>query len=258
MIKLQYRGRLGNNLIQYAAGHILAKRTGMTLDTAPETVYANTGNYKTSSSDEIRITTNFGDVFNIEPVTGYSNSDTIELNDKNYYNYLNNPNLEIGYELAGYFQDSRLLCDHRTEILDLYQYNKSPEINISPDDAFFACRFGDCLVTNRTYCTIEYIENQLKTNRSNFQRVYMTSDSLDHPPLVELINEYNITPYNNHPLHKILFASNFNNLILSAGSFSYWMAYLSEATNIVVYNCKQDPLQKQNAWDYNQNIKFSN
>lgn len=258
MIKIKYRGRLGNNLVQYAAGCILAKRTGMALETAPETVYANTGNYKTSSSDEIRISTNFGDVFNIKPTTGYSKPGTIDLDDKNYYDYLNNPNLETGYELTGFYQDSRLLCEYRAEILDLYQYNKPPEIDISPDDAFFACRFGDCLVTDRTYCTIEYIENQLKINRPNFRNIYVTSDSLDHPPLVKLINKYNMRTYNNHPLHKILFASNFNNLILSAGTFSYWMAYLSEATNIVVYNSRQDPLQKQNAWNYNQNIKFSN
>ena len=54
-------------------------------------------------------------------------------------------------------------------------------------------------------------------------------------------------------------AKNFNNLILSAGSFSYWMAYLSEATNITVYeNNSQDPLQKQNAWNYNKKVIFSN
>lgn len=251
MVTIKYKGRLGNNLIQYAAGYILAKRTGLALDVNPSRKYRDPGN-------DVQIFTDFGSVFKIQPPTGNSHTNIIELNDSNYYKHLNNPKTDTGYELNGFFQDGRLLCDYRDEILDLYQYERNPVKNISKDDAFIACRFGDCLKLPLTYCSIEYIEGQLKNNRHNYQNIHLTSDSLDYPPLVELMEKYNITPYNNNPLDTILFAKNFNNLILSAGSFNYWMAYLSVAPNIIVYsNNRQDPLQRKNAWSYNKNIKFT-
>ena len=107
------------------------------------------------------------------------------------------------------------------------------------------------------YFRPDYLEQQLETARNSFDTVYISSDTIDYPPLVELIDKYDLTVYQSDPLETILFAKNFNNLILSAGSFSYWMAYLSEANNITVYKGKQDPLQQKNAWNYNKNVQFS-
>lgn len=257
MITIKYRGRLGNNMIQYAAGWLLAKKTGLFLTTKPIVKYENVGRLKTTSSDKSCIVTDFGKVFNIKEIGNYSFTDMVDIDDDNYIEHLTSSREKVGYHLDGFFQDHRLLCDYRGEILDLYQHNKKSEIDISPDDVFVACRFGDSLVTSRTFCTVEYVESQLKMNRQNFRNIYLTSDSLDYPPLVKLIDKYNITPYSNDPLETILFAKNFNNLILSAGSFSYWMSYLSEANNITVYNNKHDPLQRQNAWNYNKNVQFN-
>lgn len=246
MINIHYRGRLGNQMIQYAAAYVLAKKTGLQLDT-----------YKTSSSTNNKIETDFGAVFRINSSSGHSFDDFIKLTDDNYYEHLKQPTPNKGYHLNGFFQHEKLLVDHREEILNLY---KLPEPDFIPNknDAFVACRLGDCLVTPRTYCTMDYIDKQLKVSRYSYDKVYITSDTIDHPPLVDLIKKYDLTIYQNEPLNKILFACRFNNLILSAGSFSYWMAYLSSAENITVYhNNKQDPLQKQNAWDYNKNVKFS-
>lgn len=248
MIEIEYLGRLGNNLIQYAAGYILARETGLSLNTAPKVQYKH----------RPRIKINFGDIFNIENPIGESYIDTMELDDTNYYKYLSNPKQDTGYKLNGFFQDGRLLCEYRDDILNLYQYKMKTPSTISQDDAFVSCRFGDLLFRHRTYCTIEYIEKQLKLKRHNYRDVYITSDSLNHPPLIELVKNYNLTLYDNNPLDTILFAKGFNNLILSAGSFNYWIAYLSDASNIVVYkNKKHDKLQLKNAWEFNQNVKFT-
>ena len=91
MINIQYKGRLGNNLIQYAAAYILTKRSGLTLNTLPEVSYSNKGRQKTSYSDAIKTSIDFGSVFNIQPSIGQSYSKTIELDDTNYYKHLNNP-----------------------------------------------------------------------------------------------------------------------------------------------------------------------
>jgi hypothetical protein len=238
MITINYRGRLGNNLIQYAAGAILAEKTGMCLKTKPESR-----------------NNNFGEAFSLQPIDGVCYDKTIELNDKNYYDHLNNPEPNIGYILNGFFQDSKLLCDFRDQILDLYKLPE-PKESVSSDDVFIACRLGDCLKGPRTYCTMEYIENQLKASRHKYDKAYVTSDTITHPPLKRLIEEYNLTVYQDEPMDTILFGAQFNNLILSAGSFSYLMAYFSKADNVTVYRSKQDPLQEHGGWNYNNKVKL--
>lgn len=242
MIKIEYNGRLGNNLIQYAASYILAKKAGLQLDTPVYTMLA---------------TPEFRAVFKINSLTGRKFNNFIEVFDHNYFRHLRNPIRNKGYFLKGYFQHKRLLVDCRQEILNLY---KPPESDFIPskNDAFVACRLGDCLVAPRTYCSVEYIEDQLVASRDSYDKVYVTSDTINHPPLIDLIKRYDLTIYQNGPLGNISFASQFNNLILSAGSFSYWMAYLSSAENITVYhNHRADSLQENNAWDYNKNVKFT-
>jgi hypothetical protein len=255
MIKIAYRGRLGNNLIQYAAAYVLAQKTGLKLDAPHTRKYTNTGIYKTSSDTNNTIDIDFGSVFEVNSLSGESFNDFIELTDNNYFEHLKNPTANKGYRLNGYFQHGRLLVDYREEILNLY---KLPESDFTPNknDAFVACRLGDCLITSRTYCTMDYINHQLQASRDSYDKVYITSDTIGHPSLVDLIKKYDLTIYQNEPLNTILFACRFNNLMLSAGSFSYWMAYLSEATNFLVYNTTKDPLQRDNAWGYNKNVKF--
>jgi len=266
MINIQYKGRLGNNLIQYAAAYVLAKKTGLKLDAPHIRKYMNIGRLKTSSSTNDIIETDFGSVFEVNSLSGESFNDFIELTDNNYFEHLKNPTPNKGYRLNGFFQDERLMVDYREEILNLYKLPKSDFIP-NKNDAFAACRLGDCLVRPRIYCTIDYLDQQLQVKRDSYDEVYITSDTIDHPLLVDLIKKYDLTIYQNEPLDTILFACRFNNLILSAGSFSYWIAYLSEATNVTVFNnqtqdlmvdhTKRDPLQLQNAWNYNKDVNFS-
>lgn len=240
MIKIQYKGRLGNNLIQYAAAHLFACHTGIKLD-----------------PNSARL--DFIKRFNISPPKGKIFKEFIDINESNYFEYLNNPKKNVGYNITGYYQTSEFLCNHRDFILDLYKCDAQLE-HIRENDCFIHARIGDLLNNlnrNMAYFQPDYLEQQLQATRNTYNTAYISSDTINYPPLVELINKYGLTIYQNEPLDTILFAKNFNNLILSAGSFSYWMAYLSEATNITVYkNNRQDPLQKQNAWSHTKNVKF--
>lgn len=243
MVSLKFGGRLGNNLIQFAAAAVLAKKHNLCL---------NLPTYKPLAVE-------FFKRLDVKSISGTSYQKQIEVNDKNYFNHLEMPVRETGFCLKGYFQDGRLLCEHRVDILNLY---KLPSIDCNPSscDAFLACRLGDTLLKQHLigkYSSMEYIENQLKKHRKNYGKVYVTSDTINHLPLAELIKRYDLTIYQNEPLDTILFASQFNNLILSAGTFSYWMAYFSQAENITVYK-SWEPLQRNNAWEYNQKVNFSN
>lgn len=241
MIKIQYAGRLGNRMIQYAAAHLFACNTGVQL--APNSARLD-----------------FIKTFNVRVPEGRAFEEFIDINESNYFQHLYNANENIGYNITGYHQTSQFLCNHRDFILDLYKCDIQRD-SIHEYDCFVHARIGDLLNNpnrNMAYFQPDYLEQQLETARNTFNTVYISSDTIDYPPLVELINKYDLTIYQSDPLETILFAKNFNNLILSAGSFSYWMAYLSAAYNITVYGkVTKDPLQRNNAWDYNKNVKFS-
>ena len=79
----------------------------------------------------------------------------------------------------------------------------------------------------------EYYEDAL--TKINPTSGYITSDTPDHPNVLRLIEKFNLKNYNESPLETIDFAKNFNNLVLSEGSFSWWMGFLSSAEN-VYYN----------------------
>ena len=241
MIKIQYQGRLGNRMIQYASAHLFACKTGVQLD-----------------PNSARL--DFIKTFNIRVPQGTVFEEFIDINESNYFQYLNNTKENTGYNITGYHQTSEFLCDHRDFILNLYKCDIQCD-SIHKNDCFVHARIGDLLNNpnrNMAYFQPDYLEQQLETARNTFNTVYISSDSIDYSPLVQLINKYELTIYQSDPLDTILFAKNFDNLILSAGSFSYWMAYISEANNITVYGkVAKDPLQRNNAWNYNKNVKFS-
>lgn len=239
MITVEYKGRLGNNLIQYAAAHLFARNTGIQLDPG------------SAGLDFIK-------KLNIYPPQGKVFKELIDINESNYFKYLFNPTESTGYNITGYHQTCEFLCNHRDFILNLYKCDIQRD-TLHENDCFVHARIGDLLNNpnrNMAYFQPDYLGQLLQTTRSAFNRIYISSDTIDYPPLVELINQYDLTIYQSDPLETILFAKNFDNLILSAGSFSYWMAYLSEATNITVYNSKKDPLQRQYAWNYKKSVKF--
>lgn len=261
MISVNWLGRLGNNMIQYAAGYILSKNTGLRLITQPVTTYENTEKLKTTCSDEPEITVDFSSSHVVCNTGKEIHNKTIKLDDRNYFTFLNKPDHDTGYTLNGFFQDGRLLCEYRDTILKLYNYKYTPNLKITSNDMFIAARFGDCLSHSRTYCTINYIDQQLKKSQNKYSNIYLSSDSLNYQPLIKLIEKYDMRIYNSGTLDTVLFASCFNNLILSAGSFSYWMAYLGSADNITLFvskNHKHDPLLSRGAWSYNPNINFYN
>ncbi len=242
MITVKYKGRLGNKMIQYAAAHLFAHDTGIQLD------------QNSARLDFIRR-------FNIPPLKGKVFKELIDINESNYFKYLFNPTESTGYNITGYHQTCEFLCNHRDFILNLYKCDIQRD-TLHENDCFVHARIGDLLnnrCRNMAYFQPDYLEQQLQTARTTFNKVYISSDTIDYPPLFKLVNKYDLTIYQSDPLDTILFAKNFNNLILSAGSFSYWMAYLSEANNITVYGqVTKDTLQRNNAWNYNKKVIFSN
>jgi hypothetical protein len=86
----------------------------------------------------------------------------------------------------------------------------------------------------------------------NVDRVYLSTDSKEHPIIQEIMQDKRIQLYENTPLDTILFASTNKHIILSHGTFSGIIGYLAFFST--VYYLKEN---ETNAWDYQENGKFS-
>jgi hypothetical protein len=205
MVSITYSGRLGNNLFQYVAAYIFAKKFNLKISSG---VVENN--------------------FDLPLLTGESNSDlVIDVNDNNFMSLLESEFLEEAhYRFVGYYQNRDFILKYGSEIKSLFNLTFT---DIPNDEVFVAYRIGD-INGERQMLPIEYYQEALRN--INAKNGYITSDTLDHQNVVQLANEFNLKFYNKSPLETIDFAKNFNNLVLSEGSFSWWIGFLSNAENI--------------------------
>lgn len=208
MVSINYSGRTGNNIFQYVAAYIFAKKF----------------NFKIINN----ILDNKFDLPSLE--NGIVGDIKIDVDDSNFMSLLESDSLESAhYRFVGYYQIKEFILKYRNEIKSLFKLDYE---NQDSDEVFVAYRIGD-LEGLRQMLPIEYYQEAL--SKLNFKKGYITSDSPNHPNIIKLMSEFNLKIYNASPLDKINFAKNFNNLVLSEGSFSWWMGFLSKAEN-VYYN----------------------
>jgi hypothetical protein len=243
MVSLLYSGRLGNNMIQYFAAYMLAKKKNLFLNVQPVT------------------SENFGSYFEIRPLqTERLGSNKIEVTDNNFMEILESKEELNHYYLNGFFQKKELLEKHEKEIKSFMNLNYDPEI--TKDLVMVHYRIGDTL-NDRRMLPIEYYFESL--DLLNFSGGYIASDSLEHQFCKNLIKKYNLIPVTGlSPLQAIDFGKNFNNIVTSESTFSWWMAFLSKAEN-VIYN-RRDHFRwygdiffnrwKQLSWDYEPGIVY--
>jgi len=207
MIRLEKIGRMGNNLLQNVGVSILSKKLNLKVDN-----YINEEQFHKiglSLNKEGLIKQNY---------KKYYDSDLEELLSIRYTN-----NCGIIYD--GTFQYKNFLLNYRKDILDHFSLNYE---FIGNNDAFIHVRLGDVPHVNPG---LDYYIKAL--NNINFNKGYISSDSMDHHIVMTLIKQFNLTPIYMSPIDTINFGKNFNNIILSGGTFSWWIGFLSKAKNII-------------------------
>lgn len=211
MVTIKYNGRLGNNLFQYIAAYFFAKKFNYSI-----------------------ISNVVEGCFNLPQLNGLvCNNNELIVNDSNFLDLLNSDTIEQRhYIFDGFFQIKDFVLNYKEEIKSLFNLSYD---NINKDEVFVMYRIGDML-GGRQMLPIEYYQKSLSIIKSNGG--YITSDSPEHPNVVQLSKEFNLTIYNDTPIETINFAKNFNNLVLSEGSFSWWVGMLSNAKNIY-YNQRE-------------------
>lgn len=228
-----YNNRLGNIMFMWAAAVIFCRRHNFKLN-APKTLPY----FKNKPEDLEPVSTGFGEPtcsIQVDFPEGQRHFEQpiIPVTNTNYLALLKAENVMDGrYLFADYFQIKDFILNYRNEIRNVY---KSQFIPQDPKEVFVAFRLGDA-TRSRARLPKEYYDDALtRLYDTGCNKGYITSESIEHPDVVYLINKFGLKPYINHtPLEKINYVKNFNNLVLSEGSFSFWMGMLSNAENVYV------------------------
>lgn len=213
MVTIRYGGRLGNNLIQYTAANIFSKKFKYKLAT-PAT---NNG-------------LNFGEYFNLKGSDGKEFTHTeVIIDNHNFLNYLNKDEIpDSHYIFSDYFQIKDFIMEYEEKIKS--EFNNLNKIKKNNNEVFVIYRIGD-IENKKQMLPIEYYRECLK--EIEFHTGFITSDSINHPNVVSLSNEFNLKIFNEPcPMKTIDFTRSFDKLVLSEGTFSWWAGTLSDASQI--------------------------
>lgn len=210
MVTINFKGRLGNNIIQYIVGYMISIKFKLKLK-SPQPF-------------------NFGDIFFHTIDFTVENKNLFIVNDKNWIEVLLGDNIDGNYHfhLDGFFQDKIFYESHFNEIRKYIDVDYDYSIN--NNSLFIHYRIGD-IMNDRRMLPIEYYLEAI--NMVDFDKGYISSDNLEHEFCERLISEFNLTPISLNPEKTISFGKNFNKLILSEGTFSWVIAFFSEAEKII-------------------------
>ena len=78
--------------------------------------------------------------------------------------------------------------------------------------------------------TFEYYDKAIQGIK--FDTGFISSDSINHEICTKLIDKYNLKVYNSNEINTIKFGSSCKNIVLSKGTFSWWIGVFSFDSNV--------------------------
>jgi len=237
MIKVNFIGRLGNNMIQYTIARFLCENKGydLTCENIGHTSSSQMFDLFPKTKDNI-----VGKSFlHNRLIVGY---DGVNNHIQEYdINLLLNHN---GYiELKGFFQKHDLFFDYKDLIESYFQYDNSNLKTSIEYDVVIHLRLTDYIELNH-FIHPEKIYNLYK--ELNFSKALIITDDPNNKLLDCFRNDIYCNIEKNSTLQDIHYMTTSKNIIISQSTFSWWGSYLGNQKTIYV------PYTNQNyPWPYN-------
>lgn len=213
-ISIVNNGRFGNNLLQYCVAYIFAKKNKRALISPAPTSYTFPPSWETEDKKYFK---------------------DFRVTNQNFWEVYNKPTEDVNYVFDGYFQFKEFITEYRQDILDIFDFSTKKE---NPKDELIVFyRLGD-MEGKRQSLPLEYFTHTL--NLVNFSSGYIRTDSPTHKNVLFLMEKFGLKLFEgDDPADVIWRAKNFKKMILSEGTFSWWPAFLSQASEIH-YNWRRD------------------
>jgi hypothetical protein len=233
-------GRLGNHIIKYISCSIICKKHNLSVDY----------NYKNDKKF-------LNQIEKIGILLFYGRKQykrTMKIDDTKWYAFfsLNESVFNVILPRSQYFQNKIITNEiikylHDEEIMNHYINNNHYKTRFNNNnDCFIHIRLGDVakhLNLDKIFKYYKYVLNTI-----NVEHIYISSDSPSHNKIKELLQLYSnssIIYYNE--VDTIHFGSTCKYVILSHGTFSATIGYLSYYSNVYYY-----------IPDYKKKVKFEN
>jgi len=166
-----------------------------------------------------------------------------KLNDGNFFDILNQEAIHQNLDpMDNYFQTKEISCFLyeylQTIQLSIINHNNFKERYNNNNDIFIHVRLGDTINLNPGIDY--YIEAINNINKEDGTNIYIASDTLSHPMIKELCSRcQNVKLINFNPVETIQFGSTCKHVILSHGSFSAFIGWISFFSDVYYPNYKR-------------------
>lgn len=233
MITVEWGGRLGNRMLQYAGAWVMSKYTRIELFPKKPDITQMAHTYG-----------NFDEYFGIQPVSGLTmsfpltegdrviNIDDQWIKDK-YKNFNQVP--PAHYNIVESMQCPEFLNHYFNEIKNVYIPKKPVE---EKEGVLVHCRLGDIPVERSG--PLSYYRNALKNIQGKGGYLITDPMSKDHDLVKTLLNEYNLKLYMASPVEQLNFSRGFKELVVCTGTFGWWMGAFNAGSKVFYYDVPRE------------------